>query len=280
MIRQTIFLDVYNIKAEINSSDLNFLQFVLENYPCFNSDNIISPNIVVNFSEFHGGKAIKKKKKLFKISKDLYRNKESIYWENVFGFSVLVTFISSDKWVIEGYHFDLNKNINKESRLKNYQRSMRWMIHFPIFLLLEKLQRKKLVHASSVSKNGKALIFAGLNGVGKSSLGRYLFKNHGYKYNSDNFLLTDGDKVFAFPERGRLNKDSIDKLQIKETGNNDVVYGKIQNIFSENEIEKEACPDYVFIISNYSKLNCVEISNTNGNKSLEGIHRYLKEFPE
>ena len=43
---------------------------------------------------------------------------------------------------------------------------------------------------------------------------------------------------------------------------------------------KEASPDYVFIINNYSKLNCVKISNSNGNKSLDGIHRYLKEFPE
>ena len=92
MISQTIFLDVYNIKAEINSSDLDFLQFVLENYPCFNTDHIISPNIVVNFSKFHGEKAIKKKKKLLRISKDLYRNQESIYWENEFGFSGLAIF--------------------------------------------------------------------------------------------------------------------------------------------------------------------------------------------
>ena len=101
-----------------------------------------SPNIIVNFSEKSGKIAISRKKKLFRISESLYKNENCIYWENKFGFSVLVTFLSLDNWIIDGYHFDLIKNIKKEDRLKNYQRSMRWMIHFPIFLLLEKLQGK------------------------------------------------------------------------------------------------------------------------------------------
>ena len=106
----------------------------------------------------------------------------------------------------------------------------------------------------------------------------YLFKNHEYKYNSDNFLLTNGDRIFAFPERGRLNKDFLDKLKIKETENSDVVYGKIQNVFSESELKKKH--RLIMSLLNNSKLNCVKISNLNGNKSLDGIHRYLKESPE
>ncbi len=281
MSSSVLCLDVYGIKVNIIANKA-FLLFVKENYPCFVSLNRTeNVNIKVTFSQEAGNLARARKNEMVRWGEGLYRANSSFYWENEFGFVALVKLLDVDIWEVIGYHFDLLNHNDEfsEDTLKNYQRSMRWLIHFPVFSLLEKIQGKRLVHASSVSKNGKAVVLAGLNKVGKSSVGMYLFKNEGFKYVSDNFLLTDGGTVYAFPERGRLAKESIEKLAI-DTNTKETVYGKLQRVFKKDEIEMTASPEAVFIIGNFSNISCYKIENWVGNKTLEGLHRYLQEFPE
>ena len=273
-------VDVYGVKVLIKSDDSDFLQFVKENYPCFiKSFNEESVNLKVEFSKKAGIQARKNKDEMVKMGEGLFRGEADFYWENEFGFSVCVKMFGDDNWVIKGFHFDLLEKRENEEVLKNYQRSMRWMIHFPIFSMLDNFQGKRLVHASSISKNGKAIVLAGLNKVGKSSLGRYLFEKEDFKYIADNFLLTDGEKVFAFPERGRLSQDAIKALGLDANGK-EIVYGKHHYQFAEEEIEKEAKSEAIFIVGNEKDLTIQAINNETGNKTLEGMHRYLKEFPE
>ena len=58
---------------------------------------------------------------------------------------LLVQIINKNLWKIEGFHFDL-LNTKVIEKLKNFQRSMRWMVHFPLFMMLEQTKKMRLVH--------------------------------------------------------------------------------------------------------------------------------------
>ena len=202
-----------------------------------------------------------------------------LYWENEFGFSILIDFHKPDCWEIVGFHFDLLKPQNVEQRLRNYTRCMRWMIHFPIFSMLECFQKKRLVHACAVSKDEKAIVLAGLNKVGKSSLGHYIYAHFGFNYLSDNFLLTDGKFVYAFPEKERLSPDSVRKLKIHDASEQ-LVYGKHHIAVDTQRIEVQATAEAVFIVGNNQEGAIESISRGEALGLLESLHRYLQEFPE
>ena len=272
-------LNVYGISVRIISDDSEFNDFVKSNYLLFVSESSSPPNISVSFSLESGNYATQKKCSMVRYGEGLLRDEKSLYWENEFGFAVFVNLNDPMHWRISGYHFDLIKDNSKEDRLKNYIRSMRWMIHFPIFSMLERFQGKRLVHASAVSKDGNAIVLAGLNKVGKSSLGRYLYAHYGYKYLSDNFLLADGARVYAFPEKGRLSPETLRNLNISGVSKQ-VIYGKHHVPIALEEIEIQAKPAFVFIVGNHRERDVIPIVREQALRLLESLHRYLQEFPE
>jgi hypothetical protein len=96
--------------------------------------------------------------------------------------------------------------------------AMRLLIHFPVFSLLERDQGISVIHGAAVARDGRAVVLSGLDGVGKSTLAQYLCRQRGFSLLSDNFLLTDGKQIFAFPEMTRLADDSVRSLDIAEKG--------------------------------------------------------------
>ncbi len=71
------------------------------------------------------------------------------------------------------------------------------------------------LHASSIEENEKVTIFAGLNGVGKSTLALWLV-NKKRKLFSDNYLLVKGKYAYLFPDTIRLTKSSLELLKIEK----------------------------------------------------------------
>ena len=278
-MNHVVNLNVYGITAQIITNDQEFHAFVKGNYTLFASEIVAEPNVAIYFSSESGNYARQKKCSMMRYGEGLYRDEKSLYWENEFGFAVFVDINDPMHWKLSGYHFDLIKDNCKEDQLKNYMRSMRWMIHFPLFSMLERFQGKRLVHASAVSKDGNAVILAGLNKVGKSSLGRHLYEHYAYKYLSDNFLLTDGERVYAFPEKGRLSPESLQNLNIS-VGSKQVIYGKHHVPIELEEIEVQAKPSFVFIIGNHQERDVIPIARERALMLLESLHRYLQEFPE
>jgi hypothetical protein len=273
------FLDIHGITVQIESENSIFLDVVRSNYRSFICEDVAAPNLNVNFSADSGEHAKQKKEISPRLSQGLHQNENSIYWENEFGFVISVELQSLKNWKINGYHFNLVKKNSEEEQLKNYIRSMRWMIHFPVFSLLKKFKSMRLVHASTISKDSEAIIFAGLNKVGKSSLSRYIFENYNYKYMSDNFLLTDSKLIYGFPENNRLSTQSIKHLNI-ESLNTNKIYGKHHIPFETKQIELIAKPKTVFIVNNFDSLEIKNISREFALNSLEAMHNYLQEFPE
>lgn len=278
-ITSQISVNVYGIKAVINSNDNGMLGFAAENYSCFKINDRSNPDLKVWFSKEHGNQARAMKKKLFRYGHDLYLDEASIYWENEFGFSIYIDLNNHEQWKIYGFHFDLVNQKNLEEKYKNYMRSMRWMIHFPIFLMLEKKQSKRLIHATAISKNGRAVVLTGLNKVGKSSLGWLLHNKYNYKFLSDNFLLADGNMVYAFPEKCRLSGKSADKLGLLNYPNQ-TIYDKYHIPIDISRIEYQADPTDVFVINNHSHGKIIPTTRSKAINLIESLHCYLKEFPE
>jgi glycosyltransferase involved in cell wall biosynthesis len=73
------------------------------------------------------------------------------------------------------------------------------------------------LHAAAVEKKGKALVFAGLNGVGKSTLAQRLITQKGFRLLADNYVLLKNDTLFLTPDSVRLDTTTINKLELDKS---------------------------------------------------------------
>jgi hypothetical protein len=89
------------------------------------------------------------------------------------------------------------------------------------------------IHASSIEKDNEVTIFAGLNGVGKSTLALFLAVKKEYKLFSDNYLLIDRNYAYLFPDNIRLTKKSINSLNLKSSES----FGFNKYLLTKNQVE-------------------------------------------
>ncbi|MBN2057329.1 MAG: hypothetical protein JW782_00845 [Candidatus Saganbacteria bacterium] len=94
-------------------------------------------------------------------------------------------------------------------RKTDYFQLVRKLVIFPVFYLLEANCGIFLLHGSAVNHAGKAIVMAGLAGIGKTTLAIALTLKDpgGIRFLSDNFLLFDQDNIYPFPEHIRLHDD-------------------------------------------------------------------------
>ncbi len=152
------------------------------------------------------------------------------------------------------------------------QIAMRPALYMPVFHLLEQ-RGMHLLHAAAVAASGQALIIAGLNGSGKSSLCHSLLGN--FDYMSDNFVLFDGEKVRAFPEAIRLPVSATERVP-RETP---LVFGKRLVPINPNDTVLEAEPGCLFVLTQGSSTSMATISAQEAASRLEIIHDMSREFP-
>jgi len=276
---EIVNLNIYGIDVQLITSITDFAEVIKNNYLLFIND-YPSKNlrIQVNYSQEAGNIAKSHKENLLRIGEGLYFLEPILYWENEFGFSISVDITCKHRWKINAFHFDLLNIQSLEERYKNFTRSMRWAIHFPVFSVLEREQNKQLVHAAAVTKDDISLIFCGLNKVGKSSIALYFVEKLGYNFLTDNFLLTDGKWIYAFPEMCRISHEATDYLNIK-VPNKQLIYSKYHlNLVKKNMVTKMK-PTHVFFVTN-SHENKINLIRRNQLLALlGGLHNYLIEFP-
>ncbi|BDZ71678.1 hypothetical protein [Methanobacterium petrolearium] len=84
------------------------------------------------------------------------------------------------------------------------------------FLIQWKLLQKSysLIHASGISKNGKAVIFSARGGGGKTSLALESL-NHDYNFLSDNYLMLKNGIIFGFPTSLSLFTYNLSEIILK-----------------------------------------------------------------
>ncbi|HEX7017933.1 MAG TPA: hypothetical protein VF209_03445 [Patescibacteria group bacterium] len=101
--------------------------------------------------------------------------------------------------------------------IKKYiEQSLLWLL----------VQEKKLIclHAAAVEKEGRVVVLAGLNGVGKSTLASKYISNQSFSYFGDNYLLLDTKNAYYSPDVVRLDQQSLTHLQL--TSQTEYGFGK------------------------------------------------------
>lgn len=271
--------DCFGVTLRLDSEARDFEAFVARNYRPFACPPSPRPDVDVRFGPEAGARARRAKCGMAALGMGLHLDSTSLYWENDFGFSVKVTPSIEGGFAVQGYHFDLEREADPDLRARNHQRAMRWALHFPLFRLLARRRGMELVHASALALHGRALVFCGLNKVGKSTLAAFLARQPGYRFMTDNFLLADDTAVYGFPETLRLEPGSLDRLGIAgEAGQ--TVYGKQHVEIGPEEICLEAAPAAFFLVSNGATLAAEPLSPERALAALSGLHAYLGEFPE
>ena len=155
---------------------------------------------------------------------------------------------------------------------------MRWAIHFPVFSLLSLHQGKHIIHASALGKDNSALLFTGLNGVGKSTLAAYLATVYDFQFLSDNFALFDDQRIFPFPERLRLSQQSFEILGRDNPINSPTIYGKIQ--VSPPPVSQDGySPLFCFLLRKGASPRISRLSPDVVPQLKESLDHYLKEYP-
>lgn len=101
----------------------------------------------------------------------------------------------------KGFFIPFDENENTLWYDKGVESVKEYLIHFCEFLMW--WPDKTWLHAGAVEKNGKAFVFTGEGGVGKTSSVLNLIKN-GFNYLSDDLLLVNCDG-FAFPIPRRVH---------------------------------------------------------------------------
>ncbi len=273
----------FGVTLRLDSEDPDFTGFAARNYRPFLDVPAAKPDIAVRFGPRAGKAARNRKAAMSRLGMGLHIDDASLYWENAFGFSVLVT-PQDDGFEVLAYHFDLERERDPDLRARNHQRSLRWALHFPLFHCLGIRARLRLVHASALAVRepaggSRALVFCGLNGVGKSTLAAFLARQPGYRFMTDNFLLTDGSAVYGFPEVLRLDPAALAKLGLAPEADN-TVYGKHHLSLAAETICLHAEPAACFLVTNGEALSLDPLDAGLAEKALAGLHAFLGEFPE
>jgi len=154
----------------------------------------------------------------------------------------------------------------------------REIVHLPIFMLLAERRGLAVLHASSVAREGRALVFTGLNSCGKSSLAAYLSISKGWFKMNDNFTITDGSRILAYPESSRISKDMVDQLGLEQSEAE--AYGKLHVSLPRTSIPASATPELLFILSLGEEASIRRIDPEEFLRRMSAIDDYLGEFPE
>lgn len=275
---RSISIDLYGVRAKVHSDDEAFLRFVASNYRPFLTEQEKPVDLQVYFSEKLLTDISQQAENMPHLGGGARGLDDRLYWENPFLFRILTRIGSLGPEEVWAYHGDLCQQENEEERRKNYQRSMRWALHFPLFIQLKQKQNKHLIHACAVQSHGKAWLLFGHNKVGKSSLGMYLSQHGDFNLMSDNFLLYDETHVYGFPECSRLSEASASELGLQPSKT--PVYGKGHY---ETETSKEcliARPEAVFFLQEGKEHKVDSMKKLDVEALTVGIHQFLGEFPQ
>lgn len=124
------------------------------------------------------------------------------------------------------------------------------------------------IHAASIEKNDTITVFAGLNGVGKSTLALWLSRNKNSKLYSDNYLLIDESHAYLFPDAIRLSMQSLTELNVQPVRS--FGFGKYlvdgSELFSK---KKKVQLSKIYLVSRGNKWQQKKLTKKDGTKILQ-----------
>ncbi|RKE98830.1 hypothetical protein [Ichthyenterobacterium magnum] len=287
-----VFL-IYGVKVSLITNNLafkNFVQATLQNYGIVSQENHkfqISVRI-----DFNKKTQIKKSK--FRVGNGVFldeKHKKLAIQHKLFLGEF--TQINSNNLSIRG-EVDNNfknkvKHFIKSLAIKNYSykemlfhQLYRELILMPVFWVLRHKFEKHLMHASAVSNGKQTLVFLGNDGVGKTTVALKLLKKEDTSFFGDNFLLYDSNKIYAFVDTLRVNKNDSKAIKTYESSSifKKVYQGKSRTHYNFNKdyISKSARPTQFFVLKQSNKNSKTTISKDQFINYTLAINDYVKEF--
>lgn len=287
---QSQFFDIHGIKIDTTSVDPKLNEFIRSNFFHFTRpDDGLKPNIIVDFQGYKSGRNAPtfgptKSRMTKRLSSELFWDDAVLYWLSP-RIRAEVAFDDGVLTISGNYQERIDHTIrrillrNRSILFQNYQTWMRYLIHYPLFWYLRKTKGIEILHASAVEKEGKALIFTGLNGCGKSTLATYFWQHRDYKLLSDNFLLFDNRQLYGFPEVTRAEKNSIAPQKVVRSSAFPI-FNKYQFVLSPEVISRIASPRAIFFTYIGQKTRITPISFQRMMQWLTHIFHFLGEFPQ
>lgn len=235
----------YGIKAQVNSNNNLFIKLISSKFNGFikssNTEKLLKINAKILFKQVHSFSHSKLETIISNnisisnglkeiLSKSYYLdariNTHIILDDNL---TITIEYKPSIKFMILNL---VSKNVLQRQLFQNI---IKTEIEQVLLNLLTNKKNLICLHAAAVEKNGKSLIFSGLNGVGKSTLAQYLTKNKGYKYFGDNYILVGSKNVYKSPDLIRLSDKSIKYLNVNSIQG----FGFGKNIIKSNNVSNQ-----------------------------------------
>jgi len=284
---------VHGIAVKVETEDDAFADYVRGNLSLFPSKGSTRPDLEVEYRfQEDSTYQFRPDAGMERIGRDLWRQEGSVLYR-MRGLEIRVSTSDSALRVDARYHLRKRKapllrrmigrlwrsGLPETRKFEICHYSARYCLHLPLFWVLLSRGGLALVHASSVLKNGKALIFTGLNNCGKSTLAAYLSTERGWPQLSDNFTLVDGMRVYAYPERRRISPDMVSSLPMLSSEGKRV-YGKLHLSESRQDVPIRAEAETVYFLSIGAKTFKRELTPEEALVRTNAINDYLGEFPE
>lgn len=290
MHMKEIFLNFFNTGVNVETDSVFFLRYIKQSLR-YNICDIKNFEAVIN-SKVYFHKKIKKTEKIRKYGDGVYLlNNGRILFTKDPNYSLSI-FVDDKKETIQIELYvkrgirNLIKNVItykhrflSQRKYYYFQAIARNAIHFPLFWYLENYREIHLLHGAAI-KGKENICFIGLDGAGKTrSVFDYLGK--GYKLISDNFILFDESKIYAFFEALRLDKTAYIKcnklVPLEHTG---ITMGdRGQYLIPREFCADEMIPD-IFVVPLLSFKNEGIKKNISQHQFMEyalGIDDYVKE---
>jgi len=159
---------------------------------------------------------------------------------------------------------------------------IRYLILFPVFMMLELEKKISLLHGSAVNIGGKGVIFAGLASVGKSLLATALTMDHDCKFCADNFVLFDKEYVYPLPEFIRLSLDAKKRINNVERLGRVILSRHDRDYYSMKRpmVSGSVKPELLFILTRSQR---TEVKSIEAAWALDQVllaNDHVREFPQ
>lgn len=275
----------FGLKVSVQSNDTLFLDLVSNRFKGFfqqKTENLLKGKLEVIFSEYSVGFITALQKDMEQFGNTIFLGHNSVLVIHDYLLTTCyIHFQISEKKVqkIEYYfkNHPLFQVINKffSSKLQTQLFSILIQEYLEKSLLFIGAISKNIgyLHAAAAEKNGKLLLFSGLNGAGKSSLVRYLVEKKQWYQFSDNYILVKDTEAYFYPDTPRLSKKTFSLLK-KEVPKGLLQFGKVALPLDEVRFShlKKAKIEKIFLVSRAQSFLNRKIST---HKAIEFISQLL-----
>lgn len=288
-----INIDIYWVCVQINTTNTDLADFIKKYYRIFLVEkNNLEPKIIITINKYWYFDSIKHeiKKSTKMTTVGDYINidfKDSIYTFVDREISGIIKFAEDWKIYVDWYlkprriHHIVNLCLQWIDRVSKYYNRfiIKTLIHDPIFIVLEKLLKINILHATAVTNWKKTFVFTGLGGSWKSTLAGAFFAKKWYQILSDNYCMISDGTLYPFPELPRVTNQTVDLLGIKRGKKADWIKTYLDNRLEK--VNKSYPIDKIFICTYGDWLEIIELNDKDQVfELLLWINNYTKEFPE